>query len=363
MAARARLPRIAMITPYYWPVVGGITTYVDGLTRGLRERGAEVRIWTQYGKPSEGVKVGPKYSTRFLRWTRNQLRAWRPDVVHAHAHWYTLAAGFTGTKPVGRITVFTIHTDLGPKKNPISERYLRRLFAKADVITAASNRCLEDFFQRFPTKGRKEVLTPGVRPMSTTDEDVKRLLDHLRMRESFPKLCAVSMMVWPEKVHGLKILVQSMPRVLRRLPFATLVLVGDGAMRPSLEKLATDLGVSSAVRFVGIQEDPGPYLRMSDLVVHISMKDMLPQVVLEALQVGRPVLANREVAAIFESDPMESGIVPVLASPDHIADEIVRLSGDGALRTELGDRAVSFVARRFTWEKAAEHAFRLYGLP
>lgn len=73
---------------------------------------------------------------------------------------------------------------------------------------------------------------------------------------------------------------------------ARLVLVGDGDRRKDLESLADRLGITDSVAFVGYQENPYKYVARSDVFVLSSHYEGLPNVVIEALTVGTPVVAT-----------------------------------------------------------------------
>ncbi len=78
-----------------------------------------------------------------------------------------------------------------------------------------------------------------------------------------------------------------------RLPGIYLWLLGDGEERDNLHKLATDLGVSSRVRFAGWQEDTRPFLAAADVFVMSSSHEPLGNVILESWAQGTPVVSTR----------------------------------------------------------------------
>lgn len=68
-------------------------------------------------------------------------------------------------------------------------------------------------------------------------------------------------------------------------------LVGDGVERRVCERLATALGISDRVSFLGFQQDPAPYYRAADIAVHASREEALSNFLIEAQSHGLPVVA------------------------------------------------------------------------
>ncbi|MCZ6765428.1 MAG: glycosyltransferase family 4 protein, partial [bacterium] len=112
-----------------------------------------------------------------------------------------------------------------------------------------------------------------------------------------------------------------------------LVIVGDGAERNSLEALSESLGVRDRVTFTGVRRDVDALLRMSDLLVLSSWTEAFPNVVLEAMATGLPVISTdvgsvREVVREGENglivppkdvDALNSALRSMLADPGRMA--------------------------------------------
>lgn len=87
-------------------------------------------------------------------------------------------------------------------------------------------------------------------------------------------------------------LISAMPAVLKRMPNASLWLIGDGAERGNLEALSSSLGVGENVRFFGQVPNPCDFISASDLYVSASKIEGLPFNILEAMSIGKPVLIS-----------------------------------------------------------------------
>jgi glycogen(starch) synthase len=111
---------------------------------------------------------------------------------------------------------------------------------------------------------------------------------------------------------GVRWLLEAFAVCRRDDPALTLALVGEGELRPELEKRAAELGVAEAVTFVGAVS-PARALRLMrehDLLVHPSRYETFGVVVVEAVAAGMPVIVTRcggpeQTLAGFESDAGE----------------------------------------------------------
>lgn len=93
-------------------------------------------------------------------------------------------------------------------------------------------------------------------------------------------------------VKNYPLLLRAFAQALRVLPEATLAVVGEGGELGSLKALSEGLNIGDRVRFTGFRKDIPEVLHASDLFVHTSLMEGLPNAVLEAMAMGRPVVAT-----------------------------------------------------------------------
>ncbi|MGW2258405.1 glycosyltransferase [Streptomyces sp. NPDC001780] len=131
---------------------------------------------------------------------------------------------------------------------------------------------------------------------------------------------------------GQDVLLNAWPRVVRQLPRARLVLVGDGPDARALSAAAPP-----SVLFAGAVRDPAPWYRAADLVVLPSRWEGMALAPLEAMASGRPVVLS-DVDGARESLP--AGHEPFCLAPPEdptaLATAIGTLLQDGDLRVALG---------------------------
>lgn len=120
---------------------------------------------------------------------------------------------------------------------------------------------------------------------------------------------AVGRLHW---VKNYPALLESFAEVARRRADVALVIAGDGPDAAPLRKLASELGIEDAVKFLGFRPDVLDVLRAIDVLVHASLVECSVQVVAEALAVGTPVVST-EVGGATEL--VERGVSGYLVPP------------------------------------------------
>ncbi|WP_371792491.1 glycosyltransferase family 4 protein [Streptomyces sp. NBC_01471] len=175
-----------------------------------------------------------------------------------------------------------------------------------------------------------------------------------------PVIVCVSRLV-PRK--GQDTLILAMPRILRQVPDAVLLIVGGGPYAGDLEKLAERTGVVDSVRFTG----PVPW---AELPAHYGAGDVFAMpcrtrrggldveglgiVYLEASATGLPVVAGDSGGAPDAVLDGETGWVVRGGSAEDAADRIVTLLRDPALRRRMGERGRAWVEEKWRWDLLAE---------
>ena len=133
--------------------------------------------------------------------------------------------------------------------------------------------------------------------------------------------------------------------VRRDAPDVRFVLVGVGPGEPEMRRLADDLGLNGSVVFAGFRDDAPRLTASADVFVLPSEHEGLPIALLEAMALGRAVVAT-DVDGIPEA--VRDGVDAVLVGPrdpDALASAIVSLLEDPALRERLGASARARAAR------------------
>lgn len=351
--------RVVHITPYMPPVVGGISTYVSGLTATLADRGVEVIVMAREGGEAPGVMVGPHRIPEFIRWCRRNLRTMGATAVHAHGHWYCLAGALSRTRrPIVRPLVFTLHSS-PIFRSHLRARLFRKLISRADIVTFVSEESRGKFQRVFGLPPQSEVIYPGVK-RETTGIDQPTVTFPLP-KSSF-RVCAISLLSWPEKVDGIRLLLDAIAELSEEIEDVDLSIVGDGEYRTELETQVARLGIGKHVRFLGILPDPGPILMQADVLCHISFKDSFAQVVLEALSHEVPVLLNEGILDELHSLSPDTGVIRTAPDAHSLKLALAELAGNPERRRRLGKAGKEFVEKTFLWSSQVERFLEVYGI-
>ena len=150
--------------------------------------------------------------------------------------------------------------------------------------------------------------------------------------------------------------------VIKAVPETKFLIVGDGPERGKIESLVESLDLSKHFQFVGFQKEVVPYYRLMDTFVLPSRREGFPMVLLEAMQLGKSVVAT-DVGGV--SEMVLHGINGYLCregSSKEIANAIIKLLRNKQLRDQFGAAARTYIEENFTVFKMASAYDREYSL-
>ena len=158
---------------------------------------------------------------------------------------------------------------------------------------------------------------------------------------------------------GQDMLIRALPLVQREVPDAALLLVGDGPMRDTLVRLASELGVSRDVVFVGAKPwaELPPYFAAGDVFCMPTRTrkagfevEGLGIVYLEASATGLPVVAGDSGGAPDAVLDGVTGYVVPAGRPDDVAAALTKVLCDRDLGRALGAAGRDWAERSWTWD-------------
>jgi glycosyltransferase involved in cell wall biosynthesis len=162
----------------------------------------------------------------------------------------------------------------------------------------------------------------------------------------------------PQKRH--EDLLRAVQMVVRQEPKVTFLLVGHGRLQPAVKAQAQELNITENVIFTGFRTDAPRLMAAGDLSVLSSQFEGLPISLLEAMALGRPVVATN-VGGVSEvvTDGVEGFLVDPL-DPAQLADKILALLRDPELRQRLSENARRRVREKFSIQSMVTRTEALY---
>ena len=156
-----------------------------------------------------------------------------------------------------------------------------------------------------------------------------------------PSALMIGRMSKSENYKGHRETIAVWPRVLECLPEAELRIVGEGDMRPELERLVQEAGLESRIRFYGAVTDARKeeLLRQCRVLVLPSAGEGFGLVYLEAMRMGRPSLVSNLDAGREVVNPPEAGLAVDLGDGAQFVSSMVRLLTPGAEWEQMSRRA------------------------
>lgn len=159
---------------------------------------------------------------------------------------------------------------------------------------------------------------------------------------------------------GFDLLIRAVEALVRAGHDLELWIAGDGDQRAELEKLIAELGAGGRIKLLGFCEDTIGLYHALDGFVLSSLREGLPNVVLEAMAMRVPVVATR-VAGV--PNLLTDGQTGVLCEPGDLpglTDAIARLATAPALRAQLADAARALIERQYSFSKRMEQERAIY---
>jgi glycosyltransferase involved in cell wall biosynthesis len=219
----------------------------------------------------------------------------------------------------------------------------------ADGIIAPSNDIKEIYLKYgWLAPDYIRVIHNGISNGTVEETDLKGLRAALNIPEGYRVIGNFGRLV-PQKQQGLFLSLGA--ELLQSWPSTVLMVVGDGPLQAALMEKAAELGIRDSVRFAGFQRAVRPYYALCDLVLHTSIHEGLPNVVMEAMFAAKPVVAF-DVGGVRELVPDDrTGLV---VKPDDIAAmrrHLQALLASASLRKHIGDAARERILSEFSLEK------------
>ena len=362
--------KIGIVTPYAYPMPGGVNDHVGSLYRVLRARGHDVRIITSslgLQKASEGdiIRVGKGFSVPFngsmgtitlsptyLAQMRAILERERFDVLHYHEPFVPFLSLVTLTLSTS-VNIGTFHAFGGLSISyEFGKRMLGHYAGKLHGRIAVSPAARHFISRYFP--GEYKIVPNGVEPGR-----YQRAVPIARYRDGVPNILFVGRM---EPRKGLIHLLRAFRKLQRDGVRARLLLVGTGPGEREARRYVLTRQLEN-VEFLGrVPEGQKAQLfKTADIYVSPATgRESFGIVLLEAMSAGAPIICSdiHGYRGVVRRD--RDGLLVEPGNADALAASMRRLIDDPQLRAKLS-RAGEERAQLFTWERVGQAVEEYYG--
>jgi glycosyltransferase involved in cell wall biosynthesis len=282
----------------------------------------------------EGVTLVPLHARNLrdlaaFRRLLRLIREARIDVVHAHltysAIWSALASRLTG---VPSLATLHVAPPQGGDRSSVRDRLMRFAVSRWTTLAVMVSDALKRDYTRAGGLAVKKMRTVhnGIELARFARDKAEC---RARIEREFAVPAGVALVATVSVLRegkGIEVLLQA----ARDVPAAHFLIIGDGAKRAEWAALADSLGLAERIHWAGHRSDVYNLLAGCDLLVHPSLADALPTVLMEAMAAGLPVVAT-DVGGIPEI--VEEGRTGTLVPPGDAAAlsaAINGLLGDGS---------------------------------
>jgi glycosyltransferase involved in cell wall biosynthesis len=326
-----------------------------------RSRSVDLRIIPELRR-----EIHPLRDWQSYRALGRLLAAIKPDLVHTHSS----KAGVLGRAAAHRLGLPAVHTIHGSPFHAYQNRCAYAAYLWAERW--AARRCqklvsvcdaMTDQYVAAGVAPREKFLTVysgmEVEPFLNPPRDRAAVRKELGLA---PDEIAVGKVARLFDLKGHADVIEAARQVVARNPFVRFVFVGDGLLRQRLEAQIAQSGLQSRFIFTGLvpAEKVAELLCAMDLVVHASLREGLARVLPQALIAGKPVISYDIDGAREVVITGETGLLLPPRDIVALADSIVQLAGDAALRQRLGQTGRARFTEQFRHETMTRRLRELY---
>lgn len=295
------------------------------------------------------------------------LKKEKPDIVHTHSS----KAGILG-RIAARIAgvPIIIHSIHGFGFNPYQKIFVRWLFVFLErwtskfsqtLIAVSKENIREGLELNIGKESQYVLIRSGI--------DIKKIKqtaeasDPARLKKTFgiPGNVKVVLTIGPFKIQKDPLsFVRLAGKVSASFPEAQFFMAGDGELREEIENLIRSLRLENHVRLLGWQRNVPELLRICDLFVMTSLWEGLPRAGVEALIVGKPVIAFAVNGLKEIVKDGENGFLFPPGEIDAMSQKVVQVLKEPILREQLSKNAVRSIDDSFDIHKMVHQQEDLY---
>lgn len=304
------------------------------------------------------LRVDSRYDYRVFEKVARVLAAERPDVLHTHLPRADLAGAFARFLNPSVAWVCSVHAIYS---EDWSGRWTLPLFnflwRRADVMLCISHAVRGWLVGRGVPAEKARVIHYGIEPEKFCEPKV-----NLREQWGLDGHAVIGSIgrLEPRKNH--ECLIAAMPKICTALPSALLLIAGHDPWghRAKLQRHIDELGLRENVRLIGFQNDIPSFLKAIDVFAFGTNSEGFGQVVVEAMAMGKPVVASAISPLTEIVVDGETGRLVERGNPTAFAEALTCLINDPLEQRRMGVQGRKRVKKYFTAERMSHETLLLY---
>jgi glycosyltransferase involved in cell wall biosynthesis len=307
--------------------------------------------------------IRPVYDSAAFAQLWKLLRTERFDIVHSHSSKAGLLAR-PAARMTGAATVYTAHAFAFQRRaaKPVRlalllvERLLSRITDR--LVAVSEGECEVVVRNKVAAAEKVEIIVNGLDFSEFRGQvDRKAKAKELGIDNHYRVVGMVARIVAQK---GFQYFLRAAEIVLNRFPDTIFVLVGDGERRNEAEALVKSLNISGRVVMTGNREDIPAIYSVFDVFVLPSLWEGLPYAVLEAMAMGKPVIATRIPGIEELIDDGQTGCLVPPGDAASLSEAILMLLGDTERANQMGRAAQRAVREKYRLETQIRKLENLY---
>ncbi len=229
---------------------------------------------------------------------------------------------FTSEKVKASKKYVWIHNDYRTANHPKKQDL--KYFAEMDGIITISDKCADVLIEEFPQYKDKitilENITSSQNIREKADEFVPSEYDGVKN-----KILSIGRLSYQK---GFDIALEAI-KVMKDRGFTDFkwFIIGDGELKSQLDSAVNSLGIEEYVSFLGVRENPYPYIKGCDIFAQTSRFEGKSVVLDEAKILGKPIVSTKYPTVFDQIVENETGII-CEGSPEGIAESLISIIGD-----------------------------------
>jgi glycosyltransferase involved in cell wall biosynthesis len=287
------------------------------------------------------------------------IRANKIDILHTHNCYADCVGAIASFRtPVKTITTVYVWSALGWKRNLIQfiDRCSLGFF---DRITAHCEDTYRKTLKMGFAREQVKMLTCGFE----ADEVIVSAEDRLRKRRELgadagEMVLANIARLYSEKAQDF--LLRAFVKIRDQAPHTRLWIVGSGPLQADLQRLASELGLESSVKFVGFVKHLEAFLPLVDIQVNSSTAEGVPLAICAGMAAGLPIVATAVGGLPEVIRNGRTGLLVPAGDEKAFVESTLRLIRDPQLGARLGSAARRFMTEDYSLDAAVERVQETY---